>query len=84
MRRKLKLIFALLGLTVFVLGSAVLIKMGPRFVFGMLRYDTRQEGKLRVGDRAPDIGLLTIEGKPVQLLEGLGRRPIVLVFGSFT
>lgn len=84
MRRKLKLIFALFGLIVVLLGSAVLIKMGPRFVFGLLRYDTRQEGTLRVGDRALDSGLLTVEGKSVQLLEGMGRRPLVLVFGSFT
>lgn len=84
MRRKLKLAFAIFGIIVVVLASAVLIKMGPRFVFGMLRYDTRQEGTLRVGDRAPDVALLTVENKSTQLLTGLGQRPLVLVFGSFT
>jgi peroxiredoxin len=51
----------------------------------MLRYDTRQEGKLKVGDRAPDVALLALDGKtPVKLSEKLGGRPTVLVFGSFT
>jgi len=84
MRRKLKWIGALVGLTLFVLGSAAFIKLGPRFIFGILRYDTRQEGALRVGDRAPEVELLSIEGKRVRLLEKLGPRPLVLIFGSFT
>jgi peroxiredoxin len=51
----------------------------------MLRYDQRQEGTLRVGDRAPDVGLISLDGTtPVRLAEHLGGKPTVLVFGSFT
>lgn len=58
---------------------------GPRNVIGMLRYDTRQEGTLKVGDRAPDVALLALDGRtPVKLSERLGGKPTVLVFGSFT
>lgn len=58
---------------------------GPRNLIGMLRYDQREEGKLRVGDRAPDVGLVSLDGKtPVRLAEQLGGQPTVLIFGSFT
>jgi hypothetical protein len=51
----------------------------------MLRYDTRHEGKLKVGDRAPDVTLVSLDGRqPVPLLGGKRERPLVLVFGSFT
>ena len=51
----------------------------------MLRYDQRQEGTLKVGDRAPDVALLALDGKtPVRSREQLGGKPTVLVFGSFT
>ena len=58
---------------------------GPRNVIGMLRYDQRHEGALRVGDRAPDVGLLGLDGTtPVRLSERLAGKPTVLIFGSFT
>jgi hypothetical protein len=58
---------------------------GPRNVIGMLRYDQRQEGKLKVGDRAPDVAMLDLDGKtPVQLARHFGEKPTVLIFGSFT
>jgi hypothetical protein len=58
---------------------------GPRNVIGMLRYDQRQEGTLKVGDRAPDVAMLALDGKtPVHLSESLGGKPTVLIFGSFT
>jgi len=58
---------------------------GPRNLIGMLRYDQRQEGTLKVGDRAPDVGLLALDGAtPVRLTERLGGKPTVLIFGSFT
>ena len=60
-------------------------RFGPRNVIGMLRYDQRQEGRLKVGDRAPDVALLALDGKtPVHLSEAIGEKPLVLVFGSFT
>ena len=36
---------------------------GPRNLIGMLRYDQRREGDLKVGDRAPDVTLLALDGK---------------------
>lgn len=78
----------LLGLGILaVLGVAGFTYMvgGPRNVIGMLRYDQRQEGALRVGDRAPDVGVLDLDGKtPIRLSERLGEKPTVLIFGSFT
>ena len=75
------------------LGAVVLLAVGgmtymiggPRNLIGMLRYDQRQEGSLRVGDRAPDVTLFALDGKtPVKLSSELGGKPTVLVFGSFT
>jgi len=59
--------------------------VGPRNVIGMLRYDQREEGKLKVGDRAPDVGLVSLEGgTSVRLADHIGGKPTVLIFGSFT
>jgi hypothetical protein len=58
--------------------------IGPRNLAGMLRYDSRREGDYKVGDRAPDVGLLSVDGAPVHLQDRLGSRPTVLIFGSFT
>jgi len=58
---------------------------GPRNLIGMIRYDQREEGRLKVGDKAPDVTLLALDGKtPVKLSERLRGKPTVLVFGSFT
>jgi hypothetical protein len=58
---------------------------GPRNLIGMLRYDQREEGTLKVGDRAPDVTLLALDGStPVKLSDRIGGKPTVLVFGSFT
>jgi hypothetical protein len=77
----------LLGIGLLALAAAAFAiwRFGPRNVIGMLRYDQRQEGSLKVGDRAPDVVLLAPDGKtPVHLSEFIGDRPLVLVFGSFT
>jgi peroxiredoxin len=51
----------------------------------MLRYDQRQEGSLKVGDKAPDGVLKELQdGKSVSLQENIGDRPLVLIFGSYT
>ena len=58
---------------------------GPRNLIGMLRYDQRQEGTLKVGDHAPDVALVALDGKtPVKLSGEMGGKPTVLIFGSFT
>ena len=77
-------LLVLAGLAV-VAASMFVISVGPRNVIGMLRYDTRREGKLKVGDRAPDVALVPLDGPgPVPLLGHARSRPLVLVFGSFT
>jgi hypothetical protein len=77
----------LLALALLVLGAGGLMawKIGPRNIIGMLRYDQRQEGKLKVGDLAPDVALIALDGStPVHVAESIGDKPLVLVFGSFT
>ena len=68
-----------------VLASLVAWKIGPRNLIGMIRYDQRKEGSLKVGDRAPDVTLVSLDGKtPLSLSERVGGKPLVLVFGSYT
>lgn len=74
---------------VLIIGYGVLSYMmgGPRDVYGFLRYALPQwhRGDLRVGDRAPDARLLTLDGQSTfQLRDHIGQRPLVLVFGSYT
>lgn len=72
-------------LLVAALGAITYMIGGPRNLIGMLRYDQRKEGTLKVGDRAPEVALLALDGKtPVKLSERLGGKPTVLIFGSFT
>jgi len=67
------------------LGGFTYMVGGPRNLIGMIRYDQREEGRLKVGDKAPDVTLLALDGKtPVKLSERLRGKPTVLVFGSFT
>lgn len=62
----------------------MMYQMGPRNFFGMLRYDQREEGDLKVGDRAPDVVLAALDGKDVRLADRFGGKPVVLIFGSYT
>ena len=59
---------------------------GPRNLIGFFRYGTqRTEGKLKVGDRAPAVSLVALDGKgSVSLAGGTAGKPLVLVFGSYT
>lgn len=85
-RSILKRILLGLGALVVVAAAGMTYMMGgPRNVIGMLRYDQREEGTLRVGDKAPDVALVALDGKtPVRLSHQIGEKPTVLVFGSFT
>jgi hypothetical protein len=76
-----------------IAGSAVLLlaaafvqhEIGFRNVIGMLRYDQRREGTLKVGDKAPDVVLRGLDGaSDVHLLDAMRGKPLVLVFGSYT
>lgn len=80
-----KILIGLGVVAVLALGGFTYVVGGPRNLIGMLRYDQRQEGSLRVGDRAPDVGLLALDGTtPVRLADRLAGKPTVLIFGSFT
>ena len=58
---------------------------GPSMLIGMLRYDEREEGTLKVGDPAPDVALTALDGITRQgIVADRGDKPLVLVFGSFT
>ncbi|HEX7830491.1 MAG TPA: hypothetical protein VF787_12595 [Thermoanaerobaculia bacterium] len=78
-----KIVLAVLAL---VLSAAAFMvyKIGPRNVIGMLRYDQRRDGDLKVGDRAPEIALVALDGKARSSLLGDRTKPTVLIFGSFT
>ena len=81
----LKKLLIAVGLLVVAVVAYGVISFGPRNVIGMLRYDQRREGDLKVGDLAPDAALLALDGStPVRLKDSVGGKPLVLVFGSFT
>jgi hypothetical protein len=81
----LKRVLLALVLLAIAAGIYAVVTIGPKNLIGMLRYDQREEGTLRVGDRAPDVELLATDGTtPVRLSDRLGNRPHVIVFGSFT
>ena len=84
MKRKLLWAGAVLGLAVVAVGGWMVYQMGPRNVIGMLRYDQREEGDLKVGDPAPDVALAALDGGTARLRDRIGARPVVLVFGSYT
>ena len=80
-----KVLIGLGALAALAAGGFTYMVGGPRNLIGMLRYDQREEGTLRVGDRAPDVGLVALDGStPVRLASELGGKPTVLIFGSFT
>ncbi len=52
---------------------------------GQRKGDLRAQSNLRVGDIAPDFKLKTKDGdREVQLASFRGKKPVVLVFGSYT
>ena len=85
MRLWKKIVIGVGAVALLALGGFTYMVGGPRNLIGMIRYDQREEGRLKVGDKAPDVTLLALDGKtPVKLSERLGGKPTVLVFGSFT
>ncbi|HEX6088317.1 MAG TPA: hypothetical protein VF266_27550 [Thermoanaerobaculia bacterium] len=74
-----------LSLGALVVGAAAFLvwQIGPRNVIGMIRYDQRRDGDLKVGDRAPAAMLVALDGTSRQPMLAAGK-PTVLVFGSFT
>ena len=80
--KKIGAIIAGIGVLV---GVAATWMIGPQNLIGMLRYDQRQEGRLNVGDAAPDVELVSVDGaRREKLAAHFGGKPLVLMFGSFT
>ena len=83
--RLLRIVLIVAGLLVLAVGAVAAILIGPRNIVGMLRYDQRREGELKVGDPAPDVALVGLDGtSSVHLREHIGGKPLVLIFGSYT
>jgi hypothetical protein len=79
----LKKVLLVVGALVLAGIGVVVARIGPSNIIGMIRYDQRQEGALKVGDRAPDTALVALDGKTRESLLA-GGKPLILVFGSFT
>ena len=59
----------------------------PRDLYGFLRYALPQwhRGDLKVGDPAPDVRLISLDGQSsFYLHDRIGARPLILIFGSYT
>ena len=70
-----------LTVTLLVAGDSTFGQQRP----GRRSGDLRAPDTLRVGDAAPDFKLKTKDGsREVTLSSFKGKRPVVLVFGSFT
>jgi len=80
-----KIAIGVAAVVVLLLGVAV-VRMGPRNLIGWAMYGRQaHDGKLQVGDPAPDVALVGLDGTAsTRLSERFGERPVVLVFGSFT
>ena len=81
-----KKILLVLGLWITIAVIAGVAWFGPRNLIGALTYGRQaREGDLRVGDPAPQVSLVGLDGTTTKnLAEWIGPRPLVLVFGSFT
>ena len=80
-------LFVLMRQRPLVAGRGLSYVPGPAFaVLPMESMWVRaREGRLRVGDAAPDFTLPTLDRKHSVRLSALrGSRPVVLVFGSYT
>jgi hypothetical protein len=90
MRRKKILMIGFVVLVVLSAGAFATLSFmmgGPRGAYGFLRYALPQmrRGDLRVGDRAPDFEAVALDGVTnVRLVDRIGSKPLVLIFGSYT
>jgi hypothetical protein len=77
----------LVALLTLLFASLIYITGGPRNVYPFLRYalPNWHRGDLRVGDTARDAQLFSLDGKSTfRLRDRIGKKPLVLVFGSYT
>ena len=76
-----------LGLLAIAFAGLSFMAGSPKDVYGMVRYALphMHRGKLRVGEDAPDVRLLALDGSShFHLRERTGTRPLVVIFGSYT
>jgi hypothetical protein len=73
------------GVSVIALGGLAYMYAVRKAWIRYNKYDRRVEGRLRVGDAAPDLDVVMYGGSPARLssLWGDGK-PLFLVFGSCT
>jgi hypothetical protein len=80
----------LLAIVVLLAGAYTALSFmagGPKDAAYMLRYALpyMHTGKLKVGDNAPNVTLVALDGTTrFPLRDKLNGKPLVLVFGSFT
>ena len=80
-----KWVLVVLGLLVVAIAGGASLLIGPRNLIGMWRYDQRREGTLEVGEPAPDVELIALDGvSAVHLRDSIGEKPLVIIFGSYT
>lgn len=81
----LKKVLLTTAVLIILLVAAGVAFIGPSNIIGMIRYDQRRQGDLQVGNKAPDVSLVALDGRSERRLsEFIGARPLVLIFGSFT
>ena len=76
-----------LGVLLVAVYVALSIMAGsPKDAIQMVRFALpyMHRGNLRLGDQAPDVTLVSLDGGSFQLRDHLQGKPLVLVFGSFT
>jgi hypothetical protein len=74
-------------LLVLAFGALSLMAGSPKDALAMVRFALphMHVGNLKVGDRYPDARLVALDGNTrFRIHERTGKRPLVLVFGSFT
>ena len=87
---KRMLIWLAVGLGVILLAAFIGLSImagSPKDAYGMVRYALphMHRGTLKVGDDAPDARILALDGTTgFHIRERVNRRPLVIVFGSFT
>jgi hypothetical protein len=90
MREKKLLKWVGIGLGLVIVAAVIGLSVmagGLRGAYGMVRYALphMHRGTLRVGDVAPDVSLLALDGSSrFHIRERTGARPLVIVFGSYT
>ena len=71
----------------FYLGFCTLAAAGVDigiYQWNQAHYHTREEGDARVGRKAPDFSLPTLdEDRTIRLSDFRGQKPVVLIFGNF-